>query len=797
MQAEEHRGFVMTAPAFDLPSIYQQAAYDAAVEGVFSLAYTTPATEKGKTSTMYVQHFKPERMPELVSAALNYSASANVYFTPSLRQASVSKGKVGKFEDIVAVLGLVLEEDADERKWLTLPPGIEPTAIIRTSYIPAENRHFHFVYDRALDPREARELADLARVKCGGDSGNADIVKPWRLPNTQNFPNWKKIERGRPRSPQPVEIVGGTGLPVKVDALRAALEAMPYLHPERHKPPSSKPKGLHKRKERGNGASRGEEATGSISKRDRLLLKLRPELRDAIDTEGEDRSAHCASVMFSLLNAGLAYDDILLIATGAAFARKFEERKHGDLEKEIDRLTAKWEADREARESEAEDEAEPAKPKASTKAQQWDLNQNRKRLPNRHNALLAFQLEGVSLCYDEFSYETQIHGLDGHGPALTDIAEKTLWLTVWENYGIKFGREDFRAIIDVAAFENRVHPPREYFAAVQPTWDGVSRIDTWAIDYLGVEDTKVNRFICRKSLIANVRRARKPGVKYDTMTTLEGPQDFGKSSALATLCPRLEWFTDNFAFNHKSGREDITQSQGKLMIEIPELSGMKPTAVHHTKALLSRQFDECDLKYEKRATRRGRQACFWGTTNEHAYLFDETGNRRVWPLRCGVTCTDADLDGLAKVRDQLWAEAAHYEATGETIHATEADMKEELASITDLRQVHDEWEPKVREKLIEVANACEGEGKPVRTTILDVKEALTIPLDAFDKTKQERVRSCMRAVGWGLTSGGSNGGPLKRKGRELWEPVRVGWQGANDEDETEATASPPDPEVPF
>src|SRR6516165_4343256 len=148
---------------------------------------------------------------------------------------------------------------------------------------------------------------------------------------------------------------------------------------------------------------------------------------------------------------------------------------------------------------------------------------------------------------------------------------------------------------------------------------------------------------------------------------------------------------------------------------------MKPAAVHHTKAMLSRQYDECDLKYEKRATRRGRQACFWGTTNEHAYLFDETGNRRVWPLRCGVTRTDADLEGLAKVRDQLWAEAAHYEATGETIHATAADMKEELASVTDLRQVHDEWEPKVREKLIEVKDASEGEGKPVRTTISDVR----------------------------------------------------------------------------
>jgi predicted P-loop ATPase len=51
-------------------------------------------------------------------------------------------------------------------------------------------------------------------------------------------------------------------------------------------------------------------------------------------------------------------------------------------------------------------------------------------------------------------------------------------LSVWEKYGLKFGREDFRAIIDVAAFESKVHPVRDYLDAVQPTWDRASRIAT-------------------------------------------------------------------------------------------------------------------------------------------------------------------------------------------------------------------------------------------------------------------------------------------------------------------------------
>ena len=427
----------------------------------------------------------------------------------------------------------------------------------------------------------------------------------------------------------------------------------------------------------------------------------------------------------------------------------------------------------------------PPPPLFGRDAKGFYLDANGKRIKDEYNARRAFELEGVSFQYDEFSYEDQITGFKGHGPALTDIAEKTLWALVWSKYGMKFMQGDFRDIIDVAAWKNKVHPVRAYFAAVQPTWDRMPRIDTWAIDYLGVPDTKVNRFICRKSLIANVRRARQPGVKFDTMTTLEGPQDYGKSSALRTLCPREEWFTDNFAFNHKSGREDITQSQGKFMIEIPELSGMKPTAVHHTKALLSRQFDECDMKYEKRATRRGRQACFWGTTNEHAYLFDETGNRRIWPLPCGVTRAMADLEGLAAVRDQLWAEAAHYEATGEAIHATAADMKEELATVTELRQVRDEWEPIIRDQLITIKDRCERNYYPVRATISEMRGALAIQVHEFDRDKQIRIRQCMIRIGWALTTDGRNGGPKKRDGRELWEPAKVGWDSQEDEENEE------------
>lgn len=72
------------------------------------------------------------------------------------------------------------------------------------------------------------------------------------------------------------------------------------------------------------------------------------------------------------------------------------------------------------------------------------------------------------------------------------------------------------------AKENAFHPVRDYLRSLK--WDGTERLNHWMHLTLGAPDTPFVRAVGRKTLIAAVARAFKPGCKVDTVLVLEGPQ---------------------------------------------------------------------------------------------------------------------------------------------------------------------------------------------------------------------------------------------------------------------------------
>lgn len=192
------------------------------------------------------------------------------------------------------------------------------------------------------------------------------------------------------------------------------------------------------------------------------------------------------------------------------------------------------------------------------------------------------------------------------------------------------------------------------FLTTLPPWDLTPRLDTLLTDYLGAADNIYTRAVSRKSFTAAVARAMTPGVKFDILTVLVGPQGLGKSTFLSILGG--EWFSDSLTtFTGKDAYEMI---QGVWINEIGELNGFSKAENGQVKQFLSKKEDIFRVPFCKRTEQFPRRCVFFGTTNEGEFLKDKTGGRRFWPVDCGVNAPAKSVfKDLNLERDQIWAEA--------------------------------------------------------------------------------------------------------------------------------------------
>lgn len=285
-----------------------------------------------------------------------------------------------------------------------------------------------------------------------------------------------------------------------------------------------------------------------------------------------------------------------------------------------------------------------------------------------------------------------------------------------------------------------IHPVREWLRSLR--WDGTQRLPTMFSRYFGAEQTPYTSAIGIRFMISAVARVMEPGCKVDNVVTLEGDQGIGKSRGARVLAKREEWFADT---GITLGDKDSYQClRGVWVYELAELSSVKSARdVERYKAFFSSPVDNYRPSYGRRNVKFPRQCVFIGTTNEQVYLNDRSGNRRFWPVRCGLV----DLAALARDVDLLWAEALTRYESKEVWHVDSVDLAERCKQEQSEREEIDPWvqivEPWLEGEYAQSLARDKGIG-----TVDVLRSAIGMASDRIDRAAETRVGQVLRYLKW-------------------------------------------------
>lgn len=407
------------------------------------------------------------------------------------------------------------------------------------------------------------------------------------------------------------------------------------------------------------------------------------------------------------------------------------------------------------------DDDDPADPKA------WRLalirNQDGAARPVRENVVVALQslppVRGL-IAFNEFTNDIiKLADMPWGSPAgkWTEVDELLMgeWLT--RSQGLpSMPRTTLEEGMRMVATRNQYHPVREYLKGA--VWDREPRLNDWLIRAVVGEPDKLKKrqrgYLRRVGawfLMGMTARAMRPGCKFDYMPILEGPQGMRKSTVLNVLAG--DWFADTgFVLGDK---DSLQMLQGRWLYEISELDAMARAEVTKIKAFIASRLDWYRASFDKRPREYPRQLVFAGTTNEHQYLIDGTGNRRFWPI--DVTRI-IDTDYVAAVRDQLFAEAWHRVQQGEQYFPTQREELELFLPEQNARMIESPIETRLLDYLV---NHADGRLKD-EVQIVNVLAGIGIDITklgpgrfhekqagtAFKKFGWERKRSSLPGRPW-------------------------------------------------
>jgi hypothetical protein len=471
---------------------------------------------------------------------------------------------------------------------------------------------------------------------------------------------------------------------------------------------------------------------------------------------GADASAMFHAVIGHLCAKGMSIEAI--IETLSPWPNGIARRYAGRLRREVERSFEKWQSKRKIH---IDDDGAGASAAEPDELLCWDeVDKNGKPKPTYINTKRAINALNITCQYDAFHDRFCVEGkVIKKGRSNLDHIVREVRDKIPKAFGFDPGLTYVFDAVTQLGLNNEFDPVLDYLNALE--WDGTPRLERWPITYLGAADTELNREFGRLTLIAAIRRVRRPGTKFDSIVVLEGPMGTQKSMAIEILAGS-ENFSDQTILGVRD-REAQELLAGIWLFEIAELSNIRRTEVEHIKAFASRTADRARPAYGRTRIDQPRRCILFATTNNDRYL--KEADRRFWPIKTGTI----DIDALRRDRDQLWAEAAAQERGASIVLRRE--LWDTARAEQEAREDSDPWD----DKLVDTIGTVEqGEERVASVDLLEI--ALGIHISRQRDIDFKRLGRCMRRLGWnGPKKTEIDGKPVKGYTRPV-QPVPTGSQ---------------------
>ena len=348
------------------------------------------------------------------------------------------------------------------------------------------------------------------------------------------------------------------------------------------------------------------------------------------------------------------------------------------------------------------------------------------------------------LRYNDFTNALEVAKALPKAKSQTETIDSGEWQELYALYAIAWLQERLGFEISVKLMdqvaeliggESRYHPVRTWLGALR--WDGKPRCGRMLADIFGARDDAVNAAVGSMWMISAVARVMSPGCQADHMMVLEGAQGTGKSTALRVLVGGEPWFQNSPI--EMGNKDALISMRGCWVYEFDELDSFRGRDATRVKSFITQPVDTYRPVFGVRKRSFPRQVVFVGSTNEKQYLPDQTGNRRFWPVACGVI----DVARLEREREQLWAEAYQRYCGGEAWHITDATLLGQVEESQAEREQPDPWQGPIEKWWHELMPYRQLEG----VTTADVFRAIDLSLSRAERKEEMRAGACLRRMG--------------------------------------------------